>query len=122
MEHILNITFEDNITVDADGVIHDESYISFFNPEHIALLFHNYTKLKCATEGRFNSDGYYLMMAFDNLAEKVLSKHPLYAECFPRIIRTIFARNCTGSDLMRNLWSILLKISFSDRRLPSRDF
>ena len=75
-----NITFEDNITVDADGVIHDESFISFFNPEHIALLFHNYVRLKCTTEGKFNADGYYLMMDFDNLVRKVLVKYPLYAD------------------------------------------
>ena len=74
-----NIRFDDHIIVNADGTIQDKSLISFFNPKHISALLCNYLKLKESCQGRFYTDGYYLIKDLDNLIDKTLKeKYPLY--------------------------------------------
>ena len=49
------------------------------NPKHISALLCNYLKLKGGCEGKFFTDGYYLMKDLDNLIVKTLKqKYPLY--------------------------------------------
>lgn len=73
------ICFNDNVTIDSNGIIQDNSLISFFNPKHISVLLCNYSKLKEDCYGKFYTDGYYLMEDLDALADKTLkNKYPLY--------------------------------------------
>ena len=72
------LVFNDNIKIDKDGNIKDDSLISFFNPEHVSALLCNYSRLKEDCYGRFYTDGYYLMEDLDNLIEGSLKeKYPL---------------------------------------------
>ena len=74
-----NIRFNDEITIDEEGTIHDKSLISFMNYQHISALLCNYSRLKEDCYGNFMSDGYYLMQDLDKLVDKTLKdKYPLY--------------------------------------------
>ena len=74
-----SLTFEDNITIDADGTIHDKSLVSLMNPIHISALLCHYSRLKEDCYGRFYTDGYYLLHSLEELVIKTLKeKHPLY--------------------------------------------
>ena len=74
-----SISFEENITVDENGSIQDNSLLSFLNPKHVLALLKNYSKLKEDSYGKLYTDGYYLMWDLDNLIQKTLrDKYPLY--------------------------------------------
>ena len=73
-----SISFNDNIEVN-DGIITDNSTISFMNPAHISALLCNYVKLKEDSYANFLSDGYYLIQDLQNLIDRTLKeRYPLY--------------------------------------------
>ena len=66
------IDLTQHITIDENGQPHSDGLISFFNPEHVSCLLCNYSKLKQQCYGKFESDMYYLMQAFDDLTDAAL--------------------------------------------------
>lgn len=76
IKNVSQINLDDNITIDEDSnePINNE-LISFFNPQHICCILCNYSKLKEACWGNFQSDMYYLMQAFDQVSEKALKQN-----------------------------------------------
>lgn len=62
---------------DADGYPIPEG-VSLLNPVVCSAILCNYSRLKQDSYDRFDSDLYYLMDAFDELAEKALREFPLY--------------------------------------------
>ena len=51
---------------------------SFANPKVISAILCNYSRLKEEDFGNLESDSWYMMLDFDDLATKVLKKYPLY--------------------------------------------
>lgn len=79
VKNFYSMSFDDNITIKEDGTIIDNSLISFMKPKHVSALLCNYSRLKQSCAGKFYTDGYYMMQAFDNLVEDTLKeKYPLY--------------------------------------------
>lgn len=73
------IKFDDNIIVQKDGTVIDNSLCSFMNPKHVSVLLCNYSKLKEDCYGKIYTDGYYLMWDFEDLIDRALKKdYPLY--------------------------------------------
>ena len=66
--------------VDENGNPQSTGLISFFNPDHIAAILHNYNGLKIETRGRYWDDFYYLVEDFDALVKGALSDHPQYLD------------------------------------------
>ena len=52
--------------------------VSLLNPVVCSAILCNYSKLKEDSFDRFESDLYYLMLAFDEIADKALKEYPLY--------------------------------------------
>ena len=74
-----SIVFNEQITIDQNGIIQDGSLLSFMNPKHISALLCNYSKLKEDCYGKFYTDGYFLMESLDSLIDQTLKeKYPLY--------------------------------------------
>lgn len=74
-----DIKFDTNVEVSADGAIIDHSKLSLFNPQHISAILCNYSALKNASEGKFQSDSWYLIQDLDELIQRTLKqKYPLY--------------------------------------------
>lgn len=66
------IDLSEKVTIDQNNEPVSNGLISFFNPDHICCLLCNYSKLKEEAWGRFQNDIYYLMEAFDELADEAL--------------------------------------------------
>ena len=71
------IKFEDTSYVDSKGEIHI-SGISLMSQEVASAILCNYSKLRQDSYDRFDSDAWYLIRAFDEVAEKALADFPLY--------------------------------------------
>ena len=61
----------------------DEGYpipkgVSLLNPAVCSAILCNYSRLKEDSFDRFEGDLYYLMLAFDEIADKALKEYPLY--------------------------------------------
>ena len=52
--------------------------VSLLNPVVCSAILCNYSRLKEDSFDRFEGDLYYLMLAFDEIADKVLKEYPLY--------------------------------------------
>ena len=52
--------------------------VSLLNPVVCSAILCNYSKLKEDSFDRFEGDLYYLMLAFDEIADKALKEYPLY--------------------------------------------
>ena len=52
--------------------------VSLLNPAVCSAILCNYSRLKEDSFDRFESDLYYLMLAFDEIADKALKEYPLY--------------------------------------------
>ena len=79
IKSIHQFSFNEDITIDADGTVKSNGIISLYNPNHISALLCNYSKLKQESWGNFNSDIFYLMEDLDNLIENTLSvSYPFY--------------------------------------------
>jgi len=68
------IDLNEHIKINSKGEPESNCLISLFNPYHICCLLCNYSKLKEETWGHFDSDWWYLMEDFDNLAERALKQ------------------------------------------------
>jgi hypothetical protein len=77
---INKITLDERQWVDENGEPQSEGLITFFNPKHISAILCNYNALKISVQGKFQSDFYYLMEAFDDLMRKALAPYPLYMD------------------------------------------
>lgn len=72
-------TFDENITIDENGMPQSDCSCSFFNPKHISALLCNYSALKGESYGKFEDDCYYMMLDLENLVDEALKeKYPLY--------------------------------------------
>lgn len=75
---VLNqIDLDQHITVDENGQPHSDGLISFFNADHVSCILCNYSRLKQELWGKFESDMYYLMQAFDELSHHALLDNPV---------------------------------------------
>ena len=71
--------FDDSYFFDDDGYVIGEGF-SLTNPKVCSAILCNYSRLKEQAYGQFESDLYYLIYSFDELAEKVLAEEPLYRQ------------------------------------------
>lgn len=72
------INLNEKITINEKGQPVSDCIISLFNPQHVCCLLCNYSKLKEAAWGHFDSDWWYLMEDLDNLIEDSLKEqHPV---------------------------------------------
>ena len=71
--------FDDSYFFDDDGYVVGEGF-SLTNPKVCSAILCNYSRLKEQAYGQFESDLYYLIYSFDELAEKVLAEEPLYRQ------------------------------------------
>ena len=72
------IPLEDNTCrFDEEGYPIPEG-VSLLNPNICSAILCNYARMKQDSAERFDGDLYYLMDAFDELAEKALKDYPLY--------------------------------------------
>lgn len=61
-----------------DPRLESTGILSFFNPSHISLLLHNYSRLKMDNYEKMDSDIKWMMEDLDDLIERTLAeKHPL---------------------------------------------
>lgn len=63
--------------IDENGDI-QYSGLSFLDPNIISLILCNYSKLKEDSWDQFQGDTWYMMLDFDNIAEKALESFPMY--------------------------------------------
>lgn len=77
---INKIALDEHQWVDENGEPQSDGLITFFNPKHISAILCNYNALKISVQGKFQSDFYYLMEAFDELMMKALAPYPLYMD------------------------------------------
>lgn len=70
------IPLEDNSILNGQEV--EVKGISFMSPEVVAAILTNYSKLKEDSWGVFDTDTWYLMESFDDLASRALSAFPIF--------------------------------------------
>ena len=76
---IASLDLRENIWMNADQEPESDGLITLLKPDHVSALLCNYCALKAATEGKFNSDLYFLLQALDELIDRVLkTDYPLY--------------------------------------------
>ena len=63
------LDLSENIVVTENGDVVSDGICSIYNPKHVAAVLKNYTQLKHATYGKFDSDAYYFMIDFTKLFE-----------------------------------------------------
>ena len=71
------IKLDDNITFDKNGYC-VSSGVTCIDPRICEAALCNYSKLKQASYGNFESDLWFFMYDFDLLLEKTLKNEPLY--------------------------------------------
>lgn len=71
-------SFEEKITITADGDVTSNGVVNLFNPKHISAILCNYSKLRENNWDNFMSDSWYLLLDFDTISEKALAPHPIY--------------------------------------------
>lgn len=79
--HVLHSAQPIRIFEDLSEVVDGElrvAGISFADPTIVSIILQNYSKLREDGYGKFIDDTYYLIEDFDNVAEKALSKYPVY--------------------------------------------
>lgn len=79
--HVLHSAQPIRIFEDLSEVVNGElriAGISFADPTIVSIILQNYSKLREDGYGKFIDDTYYLIEDFDNVAEKALSKYPVY--------------------------------------------
>ena len=74
---IHNLDLSENIWIDADGEVHSDGIINFFDEKHIEMILNNYSALVEDSYEEFLSDSKWMMMDFDALAERALSSSPI---------------------------------------------
>ena len=71
------IPLDDDYTFDEEGFV-IPSGVSLCDPRVCQAILCNYSRCKQDSEGQFDGDLWYLMIDFDNLAERALADYPLY--------------------------------------------
>lgn len=71
------IPLDDGYTFDEEGFV-IPSGMSLCNPKVCQAILCNYSKCKQDSDGKFEGDLWYLMIDFDNLAERALKDYPMY--------------------------------------------
>lgn len=106
-----NISFDEDIKVTAEGQIIDHSLISFFNPKHISALLCHFYQLKQHCQGKFYTDGYYLIWDLENLINRTLrDAYPLYYRLLQYKIQG--KQNIEIQDLLNSEFNILHSIEY----------
>lgn len=78
---ISKLNLAENVTIDAEGHVHSDGILNFYDEDHISALLCNYSKLKEECWEKLNDDGKWLMEDFDALVDAALKeKYPLYYE------------------------------------------
>ena len=75
--NLRQIDLTQHITIDKNGDPQSDGLVSFFNPDHISCILCHYSQLKQDLWGKFESDMYYLMQAFDQLSDAALADNPV---------------------------------------------
>ena len=75
--HVIMLPDETSSFDDEDGYPLPKG-VSLLNPVVCSAILCNYSRLKEDSYDRFEGDLYYLMLAFDEIAEKALKEYPLY--------------------------------------------
>ena len=75
--HVIMLPDETSSFDDEDGYPIPKG-VSLLDPVVCSAILCNYSKLKEDSFDRFESDLYYLMLAFDEIADKALKEYPLY--------------------------------------------
>jgi len=71
--------FNEEITIDENGMPHSKGLCSLFEPKHISVLLCNYSMLKQESWDKFEGDCYYLMLDLEDIVDGALKdKYPLY--------------------------------------------
>ena len=74
-----HISFEENISVKADGSLDIQGTFSLLIPQHVSAILCNYSRIKEDSWDNFNSDSYYMIQDLENLIDEVFEKeYPLY--------------------------------------------
>ena len=69
----------DHIYFDENNFPHNNSFIDFFNKDHISLLLCNYSKLKEESWDKFGNDIKWTMFDLEKIVDKALKdKYPIY--------------------------------------------
>lgn len=67
------MSFDDDIIINKRNMPEEVGgNLSLFNPDHIAILLQNYSRLKQDSWDKFNADARYIMMDLDTLIEQAL--------------------------------------------------
>lgn len=66
---------DEHIFISENGRVTSDEDISLFNPQHVSLLLHYYSRLKEQAWGHFENELWYLMEDLDNLVEKALPEN-----------------------------------------------
>lgn len=72
--------YDEEITITPDYQVKSNGLISLFNKDHISAILCNYSQLKENGWGNFESDTFFLMEDFDNIATIALKPYPLYED------------------------------------------
>ena len=75
--HVIMLPDETSSFDDEDGYPIPKG-VSLLNPVVCSAILCNYSRLKEDSFDRFEGDLYYLMLAFDEIADKALKEYPLY--------------------------------------------
>lgn len=79
IKSLAKLDLSDNITIDAEGQIHNNCIVNIFNEKHVSALLCNYSKLYIDSWDKLNSDLKWMLMDLNNLIEKTLKeKYPMY--------------------------------------------
>lgn len=72
------LPIDENITVTKDKRVISNSIISFYNPQHIAILLNFYLDTKSSVLGQFHNDFWYIIADFENLLKRTFENKPIY--------------------------------------------
>jgi hypothetical protein len=73
------LDLSEHVTIDAEGAVHSDGTINFFEPAHIVSLLCNYSELKMETWDKFDSDMKWALIDLENLIDRTLKdEYPLY--------------------------------------------
>lgn len=75
-----HLDLSEHIQENEKGDVISTGYINFFNPTHISLLLHNYSRIKEECWDKFESDLRWMMEDLDDLIEKTFKDYPLYKD------------------------------------------
>ena len=79
IKSLTKMDLTDHIYFDENNFPHNNSFIDFFNKDHISLLLCNYSKLKEESWDKFGNDIKWTMFDLEKIVDKALKdKYPIY--------------------------------------------